>query len=98
MDDVRIYSRALSVAEIKALYNYPTQAAGSEGTVGPSATFGGTAATGITFNSSTSIGGTTPAHALGPVTVSVMNPDGSVGSLLNGFTYGTASNFFLLFD
>jgi hypothetical protein len=98
IDEVRIYNRALSASEISALYTYPTSSTGSETTANPSATFGGVAATGITFNSSSSLGATTPAHALGPVTVSVMNPDGSVGSLLNGFTYGAASNFFLLFE
>ncbi len=98
VDEARVYNRALSAAEVSALYTYPTSSTGTESTVNPSATFGGIAATGMTYSSSTSIGGTTPAHALGPVTVSVMNPDGSVGSLLNGFTFGAASNFFLLFD
>ncbi|MCL4405315.1 MAG: DUF2341 domain-containing protein [Patescibacteria group bacterium] len=77
----------------------PTTSVGSEMAVGPTVTFGGTAATGVTYNSSSSLGATTPAHALGVVDVLVTNPDGGVGTLTGGFTYGVASNgFFLLFD
>jgi hypothetical protein len=54
---------------------------------GATATFGGTAATNITFVGSTSITVTTPAHAAGSVTVVVTNPGGQSGSLANGFTY-----------
>jgi hypothetical protein len=39
--------------------------------------FGGTAATSFTVDSSTSISATTPAHPIGPVSVSVTTPGGT---------------------
>jgi hypothetical protein len=53
----------------------------------PSVTFGGVAATGVSFASSTSITATTPANAEGAVDVVVTNPGGQSGTLSNGFTY-----------
>ena len=53
----------------------------------PTVTFGGAAATGVAFASSTSLVATVPAHAAGMVDVVVMNPDGQSGTLDNGFTY-----------
>jgi hypothetical protein len=50
-------------------------------------TFGGTAATGVTFVNSTSITATTPAHAAGAVDVVVTNPDTQSGTLTTGYTY-----------
>jgi hypothetical protein len=48
---------------------------------GATVTFGGTAATGVTFVNSTSITATTPAHAAGAVDVVVTNPDTQSGTL-----------------
>jgi uncharacterized protein with beta-barrel porin domain/carbon monoxide dehydrogenase subunit G len=48
--------------------------------------FDGTAATGYTVNSATSITATTPAHAAGIVNVSVTTPGGSA-TLTNSYTY-----------
>jgi phage-related protein len=48
---------------------------------------GGTAATGVTVDSATSITCTTPAHVNGVVTITVTNTDAGAGSLENGFTY-----------
>ncbi|MBO9661464.1 IPT/TIG domain-containing protein [Dokdonella sp.] len=50
-----------------------------------SVTFGGTAAT-VTGNTATQIVATTPAHAVGAVTVAVTTPGGS-GSKANAYTY-----------
>jgi hypothetical protein len=58
---------------------------------GATVSLGGTAATGITVVSATSITATTPAHAAGAVTVTVTNADAQNGSLTNGYTY-SASN------
>jgi len=55
--------------------------------LGAAVTFGGTAATGVTVVSSTSITATTPAHAAGAVSVAVTNTDSQTGSLNNGYTY-----------
>lgn len=54
---------------------------------GAAVRFGETSATGVSVLSSTVITATTPAGSLGPVTVSVTNPDGESGSLVGGFTY-----------
>jgi Domain of unknown function (DUF1929)/IPT/TIG domain len=58
---------------------------------GATVSLGGTAATGVTVVSSTSITATTPAHAAGAVTVSVTNTDSQSGSLTNGYTYTTST-------
>jgi hypothetical protein len=57
---------------------------------GATVSIGGTAATGVTVVSSTSITATTPAHAAGAVSVVVTNTDAQSGTLSNGFTYATA--------
>ncbi len=57
---------------------------------GATATFGGTAATGVTFISSTQLQATTPAHTAGAVTVQVTNPNTQSGSKANAFTYNAA--------
>jgi hypothetical protein len=54
---------------------------------GATLTFGGIAATGVTWLSSTQIRGTAGAHAVGVVNVVVTNPDGQSGTLVNGYTY-----------
>ncbi len=56
---------------------------------GATVTFGGTAATGVTVNSSTSITATTPAHTAGAADVVVTNPDTQIGALAGGFTFVT---------
>jgi hypothetical protein len=53
---------------------------------GATVTFGGTAATIMSLNSTT-ITVNTPAHTAGTVNVVVTNPDGQTGSNTNGFTY-----------
>jgi hypothetical protein len=55
---------------------------------GATVTFDGIAATGIIVVSSSHITATTPAHAAGPVNVTVTNPDAQLSTLLNGFSYG----------
>ncbi len=54
---------------------------------GATVTFDGTAATGVTVVSATSITATTPAHAAGAVNIVVTNSNGQRGTLTNGFTY-----------
>ena len=65
------------------------------------ATFGGTAATSVTFVNSTTITCVTPAHAAGLVNVVVTNPDGQTGTGTNVYTYnapaGNTSSFFMMF-
>ncbi|HET9554158.1 MAG TPA: IPT/TIG domain-containing protein [Anaeromyxobacteraceae bacterium] len=53
---------------------------------GASASFGGAAAT-VGAVTATSLTVVAPAHAFGPVDVTVVNPDGQAASLLAGFTY-----------
>jgi hypothetical protein len=57
---------------------------------GASVLIGGTAATGVSVTSSTSITAVTPAHSAGTVNVVVTNTDGQSGTLTNGFTYNPA--------
>jgi large repetitive protein len=52
-------------------------------------TIGGTAATNVVVMSGTQITATTPAHAAGPATVTVI-VNGQAGSLTNGFNYNAA--------
>jgi IPT/TIG domain len=59
---------------------------------GATVSFGGSAATSVVIVSSTVITCLTPAHAAGPVTVSVTDANGT-GSLADGFTYIASSNF-----
>ena len=58
---------------------------------GATVKLGGTAATGVTVVSSTSITATTPAHAAGAVSVVVTNTDAQTGTLTNGYTYTTTN-------
>ncbi len=57
---------------------------------GASVTLGGTAATGVSVGSSTSITATTPAHTAGAVDVVVTNSDSQTGTL-SGYTYTTSN-------
>jgi hypothetical protein len=61
--------------------------AGSGFGVGPTVTFGGTAASGVAVNSSVSLTATVPARTAGAVDVVVANTDGSNATLANGYTY-----------
>src|SRR6266478_755413 len=54
---------------------------------GATVSLGGTAATGVTVVSSTSITATTAAHTAGAVNVVVTNTGGLSGTLTNGYTY-----------
>jgi hypothetical protein len=54
---------------------------------GATAEFGGSAASNIVFQNSTTITATVPAHAAGAVDVVVTNPDGQTGTKVAGFTY-----------
>ncbi len=54
---------------------------------GATVSLGGTAATGVTVVSSTSITAITPAHPAGAVTVMVTNSDSQSGMLANSYTY-----------
>ncbi|MFZ2189017.1 MAG: IPT/TIG domain-containing protein [Candidatus Moraniibacteriota bacterium] len=49
--------------------------------------FGGTLATNVQVVSPTTLTATTPVHSAGAVNVVITNPDGTVGSRANGFTY-----------
>ena len=58
---------------------------------GATVTIGGTAATGVTVASSTSIKATTPAHAAGAADVVVTNTDNQAGALSGGYTYTSST-------
>lgn len=65
-----------------------------------SVTFGGTAATGVSFTNSTTITCTTPAHVAGTVNVVITNPDGQTGTGSNVFTFNaipSSRGFFIFF-
>lgn len=62
------------------------------------ATFGGTAATSVTFVNSTTITCTTPAHAAGLVNVVVTNPDAQSGTGTNVFTFASPTKPYLMFQ
>jgi hypothetical protein len=71
---------------------------GTNFVVGATVLFGATAATGVTFNSTTSLTATSPAHAAGTVAVTVTNPD-SQNAVLNGaFQYFDHSGMFIFLD
>lgn len=56
---------------------------------GAAVTVGGSSATGVVVNNSTTITANTPAHASGTVDVVVTNPDGQSGTKTNAFTYNS---------
>jgi IPT/TIG domain len=58
---------------------------------GATVTFGGTAATGVSVGSSTSITATTPGHTAGAVDVVISNADNQTGTLSGGYTYTSTS-------
>ncbi len=53
----------------------------------PTVSFGAVAATSVTWVSATSLSVVVPAHTVGPVGVTVTNPDTQTFTLANGFTY-----------
>jgi hypothetical protein len=59
---------------------------------GASVTFGGTAATGVSVTSATTITCKTPSHSAGSVGVQVTNQGGQSGQLSNAFTYTAAAS------
>ena len=61
--------------------------AGTDFADGATVTFGGTAATDVTFASSISLTATTPAGDAGAVDVVVTNPSAKSGTLAGGYTY-----------
>jgi len=63
---------------------------------GATVSFGGTAATNVTFVGSTSLTARTPAHAAGLVSVVVTNPDAQTGTLANAYTFQNGSGFYTL--
>jgi hypothetical protein len=65
---------------------------------GATVTFGGTLATNLIVNNSTTITATTPAHAAGGVDVIVTNSDGQSGSKVNAYTYVSSGETVLLAD
>ena len=54
---------------------------------GATVTLGGSAATNVAVENSTTITATTPAHVAGAVNVAVTNTDSQSGTLANGYTY-----------
>lgn len=64
---------------------------GSNFASGAKISFGGTAASGVSYVSSSQLKATTPAHSAGTVSVQVTNPDGTSTTLANGFTYGSTT-------
>ncbi len=65
---------------------------GTNFVAGATADLGGSALTGVTVVSATQITGTTSAHAVGTVNVTVTNPGGFTGSLAGAYNYLNATN------
>ncbi|HEV2246035.1 MAG TPA: IPT/TIG domain-containing protein [Terriglobia bacterium] len=65
---------------------------GSNFASGATVSFGGSAASGISFVSANQLRATTPPHASGSVSVAVTNPDSTSAALPGGFTFGTTSS------
>ncbi|MCL5670043.1 MAG: IPT/TIG domain-containing protein [Acidobacteria bacterium] len=59
---------------------------------GATVSFGGAAASGVSFVSSTQLKATTPAHAAGAVSVTVTNPAGGSATSASAFTYTTSTS------
>jgi hypothetical protein len=64
---------------------------GTNFAAGATVTFGGTAATNVVVENSTTLTATTPSGSAGAVTVGVTNSGTLSGSLANGFTYAAAT-------
>jgi hypothetical protein len=65
----------------------PVTITGTGFLAGATVKLGGTSATGVSVNSSTSITATTAAHSAGTVDVVVTNSDSRSGTVANGYTY-----------
>jgi hypothetical protein len=65
----------------------PVTVHGTGFNTGATVTFGGAAATSVVVVNSTTITCKTPAHAVGPVNVTVTNTNATSGTLTNGYTY-----------
>jgi hypothetical protein len=63
------------------------QITGANFTSGARVKFGGKPSKRVTFVSSSVIVARTPAHAVGTVTVEIINPDGQSGLLANAYTF-----------
>jgi large repetitive protein len=67
---------------------------GSDFVNGTAVTFGGVAATSVTYNNSTSLTAVTPAGTAGPVDVVLTNPSTQTATLANGYTFtGLVSHY-----
>ena len=60
---------------------------------GATVSIGGLAATGVVFVNSNTLTAVTPANSAGAMNVVVTNPNASMGTLTNGFTYSSAPTF-----
>jgi beta-glucanase (GH16 family) len=60
---------------------------------GATVSIGGVAASGVVFVNSNTLTAVTPANSAGAMNVAVSNPDTSMGTLTNGFTYSSAPTF-----
>ncbi len=67
--------------------NDPTVSLAAETYEDFAVTFGGTAATNVSYESISTITATAPAHAAGVVDIEVTNPNGEIGTLEAGFEY-----------
>jgi hypothetical protein len=83
--------RAISPTSGSANGGTPVTITGTGFLAGATVSLGGTAATGVTVVSSTSITATTAAHTAGTVNVVVTNTDAQSGTLTNGYTYTTST-------
>jgi subtilisin family serine protease len=72
----------------------PVTISGANFVSGAGVTFGGTAAASVVVVSAATITAVTPAHAAGPVDVTVTNPDTKSGTLPGGFTYLPPMKFY----
>lgn len=80
---------SISPALGPAAGNIAVTVSGTNFSQGASLILGGTAATGVIVDNSTSIRATIAAHAAGVVEVAVRNSDGQTGTLPNSFSYWT---------
>ena len=64
---------------------------GADFVAGATVTFGGTAATAVTFDSATQLTANTPAHTAGAVAVVVTNPDAQLVTSVGAYTFTAAA-------
>jgi PKD repeat protein len=90
IDEIRFYTRALSTGDVDMLYNrsYRDQTISIDAeSIDLNVSFGGVAATNVSYVNATTITATAPAHAIGVVDVVVTDSSGSNATLTDGFTY-----------